>query len=122
VLSCPFYGVTPSRYEAVFEESARGERQLAAAWQGSAADEAELARLVTRRLQAARAIANNPALLAALRQQDPDMARQVEAFARQDRRTLIAQALQDMPQPSPEPQPSAEPEPDPEPPSLGMRM
>jgi ATP-dependent exoDNAse (exonuclease V) alpha subunit len=113
---------TLSRYEAVFEESARGERQLAAAWQGSAADEAELARLVTRRLQAARAIANNPALLAALRQQDPDMARQVEAFARQDRRTLIAQALQDMPQPSPEPQPSAEPEPDPEPPSLGMRM
>jgi hypothetical protein len=103
-----------SRYEAVFKESAGGKRQLATTWQGSAAEEKELARLITRAWQAARAIAGNPALLAALGKQNPGSARWVEGFARNNLEKVITQALQDMPQPSPEP------EPEPEPP--GMRM
>ena len=51
-----------------------------------------LARLVTSGWEAARAIAGNPALLAALCEEDPDQASEVEAFARQDRGTLIAAA------------------------------
>jgi hypothetical protein len=107
-----------SRYEAVFEESARGERQLAATWQGSAAEEKELARLITRAWQAARAIAGNPALLAAFREQNPNRALQVEAFDGLDCGKLIARARRQMPQPSPE----AEPDPEPEQPTLGMWM
>jgi len=109
---------TLSRYEAVFEESARGERQLAATWQGSAAEEKELARLITRAWQAARAIAGNPALLAAFREQNPDLALWVERFSKRDRDQLIARARRQMPQPSPE----AKPDPEPEQPTLGMRM
>lgn len=112
-----------SRYEAVFEDGTRGERHLAEAWQGSAAEEAELAHLITSRWQVPRAIAGNPVLLAALRQQTPNRARQVEASAGQDRSsTLITRARQTMPQSSPEPHPSQEPEHDPDPPSFGMRM
>ena len=105
-----------SRHGAVFEESVDGERQLAMTWQGSAAEEEELARLITRAWQAACAIAERPALRAAFREQNPELARHVEGFAKLGRDQLIARVRRQMPQPSPEP----EPEPEPEPP--GMRM
>ena len=105
-----------SRHGAVFEESVDGERQLAMTWQGSAAEEEELARLITRAWQAACAIVRDPALLAAFREQNPEQARHVKGFAKLGRDQLIARVRRQMPQPSPEP----EPEPEPEPP--GMRM
>lgn len=92
---------TLSRYHAAFVESARAHGELAAAWQGGAAEEKELARLITRTWQAARAIAANPALLAALRGQDPDEACLVEMFARNSLDKVIAQARRQMPQPEP---------------------
>ena len=107
-----------SRHDAVSDESARGEEHLAAAWQGSAAEEEELARVFTRAWKAARTIVHDPALFAALREQNPGLARQAEVFAEHSRDELIAWARRQMPQPSPEP----EPEPEPETPTLGMRM
>ena len=53
-----------------------------------------------------------------LREQNPDEARRVAAFARKDRETLIALVLQQMSQPRPEPEPESEQEQ----PSFGMRM
>ena len=109
-----------SRHYEVFAESTRDQKQLAATAQGSAAEEKELARLITSRWQAARAIAGNPALLAAFREQNPNRARKVERVSKRDRDQLIDRARQKMPQLSPEPHPSQEPEHEPEPP--GMRM
>jgi len=95
-----------------FKESARAHEKLAAAWQGSAAEEEEFARLITRAWQAACAIAGRPALLVAFREQNPEQARHVEGFAKLGRDQLIARARRQMPQPSPEPEP--------EPPGMGM--
>jgi hypothetical protein len=111
-----------SRYHDVIIESASTHKELAATWQGSAAEQEELVRLVTCVWEAARAIVDDPALLAALRQQGPGQAPLVEGFARQSREKVVAKALRQMPQPTPEPEPKPEPEPDPEPPSLGMGM
>ena len=111
-----------SHYRDVIIESASALRELAATWQGSAAEEKEFSRLVTRAWQAARAIVDDRALLAALRQQHPDDAPLVEGLARKSVDETIAQALRKMPQPTPEPEPKPEPEPDPEPPSFGMGM
>ena len=44
-----------------------------------------------------------------LREQNPDEARRVAAFARKDRETLIALVLQQMPQPRPAPESDTEP-------------
>lgn len=109
---------TLSRYRAAFIQSAEGRKSLVTSWRGSAAEQEDLARFVTRAWEAACAIARDPALLAVLRQQDPGLARQVEGFVRQNLEEVIAQALQDMPQPSPRPQPGQETEP--EPPSMRM--
>ena len=93
-------------------KSNRALRELAATWQGSAAEQEELARLVTRAWQAARAIVDDPALLAVLHQQHPDDASLVEGLAGKSLEKVVAQALRRMPQPTPEP----------EPPSFGMGM
>ena len=111
---------TLSRYRDAIDESARAHKELAGRWRGSAAEQEELARLVTRRWQAARAIVYGPGLFAALCQQYPGDAPLVKGVARQSRDEVIAQALQQMPQPRPEPEP--EPDPDPEPPGFGMGM
>ena len=108
-----------SRYRDVITESASAHKELADTWQGSAAEQEELTRLVTRRWQAARAIVDDPALLAALH---PDEARLAEGLARQSREKVVAKALRQMPQPKPEPEAKPEPDPDPEPPSFGMGM
>ncbi|MGC8536647.1 MAG: hypothetical protein ACP5QR_14140, partial [Rhizomicrobium sp.] len=117
-----------SRYRNAIAKGYRALREMAATWQGSAAEQEKLARLVTRAWQAARAIVGDPGLFAALRQQHPDDVPLVKRFARQSRENVIAQALRQMPQPRPEPEPEPgrgpepEPEPDPEPPSFGMGM
>ena len=108
---------TLAQHRAALTQSAQDRKKLAAAWRGGAEDTTALARLVTSGWEAARAIAGNPALLAALREEDPDQASEVEAFARQDRGMLIAAAQRRMPPHTPAP----DPEPDPEPPSPGMR-
>jgi hypothetical protein len=95
---------------------------MAGTWQGSAAEQEELVRLVTRVWQAARAIVYGPGLFAALCQQHPGDAPLVEGFARRRLEKVIAQALRQMPQPRPEPEPKPDPDPDPEPPSFGMGM
>ena len=48
-----------------------------------------------------------------LREQNPDEARRVAAFARKDRETLIALVRQQMPQPRPAPEPKPAPNPKP---------
>ena len=113
---------TLSRYRNAIVESGHALRELAGTWQGSAAEKEELVRLVTRRWRAARAIVDDPALLAALRQQRPGQAPRAEALARRRLDEAIAQVLRQMPQPRPEPEPKPDPEPDPEPPSFGMGM
>ena len=111
---------TLSRHRAALIQSGEDRKKLAAAWQSGAEDMAALTRLVTNGWEAARAIVRNPALLAALREEDPDQASEVEAFARQDRDQLIAAAQRRMPQRS-APPPTPAPEPDPEPPTPRMR-
>ena len=111
-----------SHHRDAFFESGHALRELAATWRGSAAEQEELARLVTRAWEAAQAIVYGPELLAALRQQHPGQAPRAEALARRRLEKVIAQALQQMPQPKPEPEPKPEPDPDPEPPSFGMGM
>ena len=101
---------TLARWFGIITENARASRKLAAIWRGSAAEEKELARLITRAHQAACAITADPVLLAALRAQDSDQARKVKGSAGKDRDTLIAGALRKMPQPSPEPEPDTEQE------------
>ncbi len=101
-----------SRHRAAIADSARARKTLAAAWRGSDENEAELARLVTQAWRAAQAIAADPALLAALRAQDPGLARHVEALARSRLDTLIARARRQMRPPRTEP----------EQPGAGMRM
>ena len=109
-----------AQHRAALTQSAQDRKKLAAAWRDGAEDMTALARLVTTGWEATRAIAGNPALLAALRAQRPDEARKVEAIARQDRDQLIAAAQRRMPQP-PAPPPTPAPEPDPEPPTPRMR-
>ena len=109
-----------SRYHDALAKSNRARRELALTWQGSAAEQEKLARLVTSVWEAAGAIDNDPGLFAALCQQHPGQAPLAEALARQSLEKVIAKALRQMPQPKPEPEP--EPEPDPEPPSFGMGM
>ena len=111
---------TLSRYRDAIAKSNRALREMAGTWQGSAAEQEELVRLVTRVWQAARAIVDDPALLAALRQQHPEDVPLVKWFTRQSRDEVIAKALEQMPQPRPEPE--LKPEPDPEPPGFGMGM
>ncbi len=113
---------TLSRYRDAIAKSDRALREIAARWRGSAAEQEELARLVTRAWEAAQAIVDDPELLAALRQQHPDDVPLVEGFARRRLKKVIAKALRQMPQPRPEPEPKPEPDPDPEPPSFGMGM
>jgi hypothetical protein len=113
---------TLSRYRDAIDESDHALRELAGRWRGSAAEQEELARLVTRAWEAAQAIVYGPGLFAALCQQHPGYAPLVEGVARRRLEKVIAQALRQMPQPRPEPEPKPEPEPDPEPPSLGMGM
>ena len=105
---------TLSRYYAELLANARARRELAATWQGTTAEEKELARAVTGAWQAASAVVDDPAVFARLRQQNPAEARRVAAFARENRDTLLAEARQQMPQPSPEP--------DPEPSGFGMGL
>ena len=109
-----------AQHRAALTQSAQDRKKLAAAWRGGAEDVAALTRLVTTGWEAARAIAGNPALLAALRAQSPGEAERVEAIAKQDRDQLIAAAQRRMPQP-PAPPPTPAPEPDPEPPTPRMR-
>jgi hypothetical protein len=109
---------TLSRYYDELLASARARKKLAATWQGTAAEEEKLARLVTGELRVASAIVDDPTVFAMLRQQNPAEARRVAAFARKDRDTLLALVLQQMPQPRPEPEPESEQEQ----PSFGMRM
>jgi Ti-type conjugative transfer relaxase TraA len=113
---------TLSRYRDAIAKSNRALREMAGTWQGSAAEQEELVRLVTRVWQAARAIVYGPGLFAALCQQHPGDAPLVEGFARRRLEKVIAQALRQMPQPRPEPEPKPDPDPDPEPPSFGMGM
>jgi hypothetical protein len=113
---------TLSRYRNAFFGSGHALREMAGRWRGSAAEQEKLVRLVTRRWRAARAIVDDPALLAALRQQRPGQAPRAEALARRRLDEAIAKALQQMPQPRPEPEPKPDPEPDPEPPGFGMGM
>ena len=107
-----------SRYYGAFVASNRARKKLAATWQGAAADGEKLARLVTGALRVASAIVDDPAVFAMLREQNPDEARRVAAFARKDRETLIDLVLQQMPQPRPEPEPESEQEQ----PTFGMRI
>ena len=109
-----------ARHRAALTQSAQDRKKLAAAWRGGAEDMAALTRLVTTGWEAARAIAGNPALLAALRAQSLDEAERVVAIARQDRDQLIANLQRRMPQP-PAPPPTPAPEPEPEPPTPRMR-
>ena len=95
---------------------------MAGTWQGSAAEQEKLARLVTRAWRAAQAIVYGPGLFAALCQQHPGQVPRTEALARKSLDEAIAQVLRQMPQPRPEPEPKPEPEPDPEPPGFGMGM
>ena len=99
--------VAVSRHCAAIADSARARKALAAVWRGSEADEADLARLVTQAWHAARAIAADPALLAALRGQDPGLAGLVEALARTSIDTLIARARPQMRPPRIEQEPPA---------------
>ncbi len=110
----PAPGVTAavSRHCAAITDSALARRKLAAAWRGSDEDEADLATLVTRAATAARAIAADPASLAALHAQAPGLAGQVEALAHSHLDTLIARARRQM-------RPSGT---EPEPPAAGMGM
>ena len=109
-----------ARHRAALTQSAEGWKNLASGWRGGAEDMTALARLVTTGWEATRAIAGNPALLAALRAQSPGEAERVEAIARQDRDQFIANARRRMPQP-PAPPPTPAPEPEPEPPTPRMR-
>ena len=85
-----------SHWRAVITNSAVARKNLAAAWRGSEADEADLARLVTETWHAAQAIAADPALLAALREQDPALAGPVEALAHSPLDPLIDRARRQM--------------------------
>ena len=109
-----------SRYHDALAKSNRARRELALTWQGSAAEQEKLARLVTSVWEAAGAIDNDPGLFAALCQQHPGQVPRIEVLARRSLENVIAQALRKMPQPRPEP--GRGPEPDPDPPSLGMGM
>ena len=102
-----------ARHRAALTQSAEDRKKLAAAWRGGAEDMAALARLVTSGWEAARAIAGNPALLAALREEDPDQASEAVKIAGQDREQMIANMRRKMPKPSPAP--------DPEPPTPALR-
>ena len=113
---------TLSRCRNAIAKSDRALQEMAGRWRGSTAEQEELVRLVTRAWEAAQAIVDDPALLAALRQQHPDDVPLVEGVARRRLEKVIAQATRQMPQPKPEPEPKPDPEPDPEPPGFGMGM
>jgi hypothetical protein len=102
-----------ARHRAALTQSAEDRKKLAAAWRGGAEDMTALAVFVIRAQQAARAIAGNPALLAALREEDPDQASEAVKIAGQDREQMIANMRRKMPKPSPAP--------DPEPPTPALR-
>ena len=97
----PGVAAAVSRYRAAITASALARRKLAAAWLGSDADEAALARLVTEAWHAAQAIAADPALVAALREQDPGMAGPLEALAHSPLDRLIDRARRQMRPPGP---------------------
>ena len=110
-------------HRAAFRQNVEGWKNLTSVWRGSAEDEAALAGFVTRALQAARAIAGDPALLAALRKENAGEASQVEEIAGQDRDRLIAKLIANIRRKISRPGPNSvsEVEPNPETPAPSMR-